>query len=227
MKKLMLLVLCSGICFQAFSEYRIWKDKKGNSIEAEFVCISGGKVVMRSRAGRVLKFDPSGLCAADQEYLENSIPPKIEVVFSKKQDRKKHGNSYSAEVFMSGSVQFEKKNREPYVREMKAVLMMVGEDQRSRNYIMLDVVDGLFDFKETSDFSLVGNEFRMYEDRYDNSSGTDYVGYIAVVFDDAGEVLAVKSSRKDFVENCAKLAGFKAGSRFSKKFIDVNRIRTF
>lgn len=104
---------------------------------------------------------------------------------------------------------------------------MVGEDQRTRNYILLDRVDGEFDFINSKEFELLGQSFRMHEDHYDNSYGTDYVGFLAVVFSDDGAVLAVKSSRKDFEENCKKIAEFNTGARFTKKFMQLDRGRSY
>lgn len=217
------LVLVSSLCFQAVAELRIWRDKKGNAIEAEFMTMSAGKVVLKSAEGKVLKIDPSGLCAQDQEWLKNSIPPDLDISFSKKQDRRKHGYSYSSEVFMEGSIEVKKTNREPYAREVKLVFMMIGEDQRYREYVTLDRVEGKFDFKNQKTFSLEGKRFRMWEDNYDNSYGTDYVGYLAVVLDDEGHVIEKKSSRNEFEEHSEKMLEFKTGERFSRTFQKTNR----
>lgn len=85
----MVAVVCALFCVSVQAEMRIWQDKKGNTIEAEFVTISAGKVVLRTSEGEQLKINPAGLSAADQAYLKRSIPPRIDISFSKKQDRRK------------------------------------------------------------------------------------------------------------------------------------------
>lgn len=227
MKRIVWVVLGLLVCLEAFGGYRIWTDKNGNSIEAEFVCISAGKVVIRDKQGKQYRFDPKKLSAKDQEFLKTSIPPEIEIVFSKKQDRRNKDYSYYADVFMSGEIEVLKKNREPYAREMKVVFMMVGEDQRTRNYIMLDRVEATFDFKTSKSFELAGNRFKMQEDRYDNSYGTKYEGYLAVVLDDGGNLICKKSSRNDFEENAEKALELKTGDRFGKSFSKEQAIRSY
>lgn len=108
--------------------------------------MSAGKAVLRTKDGKRIKVNPNGLSASDQVFLKRSIPPKIDIAFSKKQDRRKDEYWSSAEVTMNGSARFRKTNREAYSRKVKAVLVMVGKDQRTRNYILLDRVEGEFDF---------------------------------------------------------------------------------
>jgi hypothetical protein len=227
MKRNVWVVLGLLVSLEAVGECRIWTDKNGNSVEAEFVCMSAGKVVIRDKDGRQYRFAPTKLSAADQEFLKTSIPPEIEIVFSKRQDRRNKDYSYSAAVDMSGSIEVVKKNREPYAKEMKVVFMMVGEDQRAHNYIMLDRVEREFDFKTTKSFELAGNKFRMHEDKYDNSYGTEYVGYLAVVLDDSGVIICRKSSRNDFEEYADRALKLNTGDRFSKKFMKEEKLRSY
>jgi hypothetical protein len=93
-----------------FAEYRIWKDKKGHSIEAEFVCERSGLVMIKKRDGKILKLPKGKLSDADQKYLASEISPKVELVFSKKQDRRNRSDSY-AEVDMECEVTVKRKVR--------------------------------------------------------------------------------------------------------------------
>jgi len=227
MKQVILFLLALLVCMEAAGKYRIWTDKNGNSVEAEFVCISAGEVVIRDKEGKQYRFRPSKLSAKDQEFLKTSIPPEIEIEFSKTQDRRKTDYGYYADVFMSGKIEVQKKNREPFAKEMKVVFMMVGEDQRTDNYIVLDRAEGSFDFKESKSFELAGKRFRMHEDRYDNSYGTKYEGYLAVVLDDGGNLICKKASRNDFEEHAEKALELKTGDRFGKAFSKEKAIKTY
>ena len=84
-KKIIVGIFISGFLTSSFAEYRTWKDRSGNSIDAEFVSMSSGRVVLRNRAKKILKIPKTKLSEADLKYLATKIPPKIELKFSKKQ----------------------------------------------------------------------------------------------------------------------------------------------
>lgn len=216
MSKLLIIVLISGMSFSAVAEFRIWRDQKGNSIEAELLTINATQVTIRDRNGKVLKFSTRKLCEEDQKYLKTAFPPKMEIEFKKKQDRRQNG--YRAHVSTTGEITITKKEQRAYDKSLKVVFMIICESQRMNDYAILDRVEATFDFKNSREFTLQGNRFSMYEDKYDNSVGFKYEGYLAVLMDDQGKVLQVKSSRKDFEEKYALLLKFENKTRFSKDY---------
>ncbi len=218
-KKMGIVFSCMALCHGVLAvEYRMWTDKKGNSIEAELVCESGGKVVIRDRQGKLRKLAPEKLSAADQKYLRTAFPPKTEIVFSKKQDRTKDKDgSEWAWVDMECEITIKKKNRMPYDGTLTAILLVVGRDDRQSDYILLDRQEATFDFIKAKSFLLKGNHFRMREyGNYYHDRGTEYVGYLAVVLDKDGNVIDVKSSRKEFAEKCKMMLEIKKGTHFNK-----------
>jgi hypothetical protein len=218
MKTIIAIMLTALLSISVYADYRIWKDKAGNTIEAELVVSTATQVVIRDREGRQMKFHPSRLSPADQKYLRTAFPPRMEIDFKKSQDRKKESYWSYSHLTMSGEIKITKKEQKPYDKSLKTVFMMIGESQRTSDLIILDRVEKTFDFKTSRETSLQGKSFTMFEDRYDNSIGVKYKGYLAVVLDDQDQVVLVKSSRKDFEEKVNFLLSCKHKDRFTSSF---------
>lgn len=190
---------------------RVWEDRKGNVLEAEFKGAVSGKVMLRDRNGKDYKLSISGLSEKDQKYIQTMMPPKIEIKFSKKQDRK--NNSYTVE--MLGQVTLTKTSRMPYSSQLKATLFMIGEDSYDDEYIMMDKTEYEFNFKTEKTHSFSGKKFKMQHYRYSGSDdGVEYKGYLVVVYDKLGNALVVKSSSEVLASNIDYLAPLKEGARF-------------
>ena len=228
LKRVVCFILFVVLGGNSFSEYRMWKDRKGNCIEAELVCENAGKIVIRDQKGKTYRFAPEKLSEADQKYLRTAFPPKIDIVFSKNQDRRKL-DGYYAEVDMDCSLAIKKISRMPYDGKLKVVLMVIGKDNRRKDYIMLDKKEASFDFISSKTFLLKGNSFRMheYDGYYYSDMGTEYVGYLAVVLDKEGKVVEVKSSRKGFSSGCKLLMEIGKGSHFTKNLESKDGARSY
>lgn len=208
----MLMAIC---CASVIAEIRLWEDKKGNVLEAEFQCEIAGKVVLRDRSGKDHKLSISSLSEKDQRYLQAKIPPKIEIEFKKNQDRK-NKNYSSSTVVMYGEVTLTKKSRMPYTGDLKAILLMIGEDDRDDEYIMLDRAEFKFDFKTEKTLSFKGERFKMYQHNYySTGDGIRYRGYLIAVYDGEGQVIQIKASRDEFSDKIKYLSKIKAGQHFS------------
>ena len=147
------------ICGATLAEMRLWEDKKGNVLEAEYKCEVLGKVVLRDRKGKDHTLSISSLSDKDQQYLQTKLPPKIDIKFKKLQDRRR--NSYSwATVTMHGEIVLTKTSRMPYSGDLKATLFMIGEDSHDDEYVMLDRVDFEFNFRTAKRTRLEGKGSR-------------------------------------------------------------------
>ncbi len=212
--KRIIFILISMCSIIAIAEIRLWEDKKGNILEAEFQCELAGKVVLRDRSGKDHKLSISTLSEKDQRYLQAKIPPKIEIKFKKIQDRTKKYYS-SSTIVMYGDVTLTKKSRMPYTGDLKATLFMIGEDSREDEYIMLDRAEFKFDFKTEKTLSFKGEKFKMHQNNYySTNAGTRYRGYLIAVYDAEGKIIQIKASREEFKEKIKYLSGIKAGEHF-------------
>ena len=215
--KNLLCLLVLFIATSSFSEFRIWRDQKGNSVEAELVTLNATMVVIKDRDGKTFKFAPSKLSIEDQKYLKNAIPPRMDIEFKKVMDRVNTSHNYSARVTLECEVTVTKKEQRAFDKDLKVTLMVFGESQRYRDIIVMDKTEASFSFRSSREFTMNAGLISMYQDKYDNSSGVKYEGYLAVVQDKSGKVLLVKSSRKSFEDEVAALLKFNKKDRFSKE----------
>ena len=217
-KKIIVGIFISGFLTSSFAEYRTWKDRSGNSIDAEFVSMASGRVVLRNRAKKILKIPKIKLSEADLKYLATKIPPKIDLKFSKKQVRRLATEYWDeSDVKLTCKVEITKKSKMQYDGELKAYLVAIGKDIRSKHYIILTKDSTSFYFKGPAKFVMEGSSFTMHEDR-DLKTGTNYSGFLVVVKDADGNVIAIKSSRGEFKKNYKKILKMGKGTRFSRKF---------
>lgn len=216
MKWVVILLSCF-ICGSALAEMRLWEDKKGNSLEAEYQCMVMGKVVLRDRKGKDHKLSLSSLSEKDQKFLQTKLPPDINIEFKKWQDRKTRYSSSTVE--MRGEITLTKTSRLPYEAGLKAILFMIGEDSYEDEYIMMDRAEFTFDFKKEKEHTFEGEKFKMHQDKdaYDNDDGVEYRGYLVIIYDAGGEVMLVKASSAELEKNAPYLSEIKRGSRFSDK----------
>jgi len=193
-------------------EARIWKDKKGNEIEAELMSMQAGKVFLKKSNGKTLRISKKSLCEADQEFLATKIPPKVKINFSKNQDRR----SDDYYVYMTGKIIITKKSAPTYSGTLKATLIMIGKYENRTSFIVLDKVSNTFTFTNSKTFTLEGNLFKMYNSYYHD--GQKYIGYIALITDADGKLVEVKSNRKEFLKDYKKIIKFRKGAKFDRKF---------
>jgi hypothetical protein len=197
-------------------EARIWKDKKGNEIEAELMSMQAGKVFLKKSNGKTLRISKKSLCKADQEFLETAIPPKVKIDFSKNQDRRSD-NYY---IYMTGKITIAKKSSATYSGRLKATLIMIGKYENRTPFTILDKVSKKFTFTDSKTFTLEGNLFKMHNSYYHD--GQKYMGYIALITDADGKLVDVKSNRKEFLKDYKKIIEFEKGAKFDRKFKSIS-----
>ena len=196
---------------------RIWKDKKGNNIEADLISVRAGTVFLKTAKGKTLRVPKKSLCEEDQTYLENAIPPKIKIVFKKSQDRR--GDAYwsSSEIDMKCQATITKTSQPKYSGDLRATLLVIGKNMSRKYYTILDKVSTSFDFKDSKIFILKGNRFHMYQDNYD-SYGDKYMGFLVIVTDKKNNLVGIISNRKEFKKEYKKLLKFEKDKHFDRKF---------
>jgi len=194
-------------------EARIWKDKKGNEIEAELMSIQAGKVFLKKSNGKTLRISKKTLCEADQKFLETAVPPKVKIDFSKNQDRR----SDRYDIYMQCKIIITKTSSATHSGKLKATLLVIGKYERRPAFIILDKVSSKFTFNDSKTFTLEGKLFRMH-DYYYSSYGQKYIGYIAIITDKNGKLVEIKSNRKEFLKDYKKIIMFRKGAVFDRKF---------
>lgn len=192
MHKWMLILLCSMVVFPAWAEYRIWTFTNDTVMEAEFVCMTGGNVVIRERSGKELKFLPDSLVEEDRRYVESRIPPELNIDVSKISDNLGTGGAVD---WFRCQVSIRQIDTRPYSGELTVIMLVLGEDQRSGESVVSTRIQQTFNLKDFTDkpFELMSDRVKFQ--RSSSKSGQIYSGYLVVVNDPHGQVIAVKSNR--------------------------------
>jgi hypothetical protein len=222
MKKRLIYILfvlaCGTQILQA--EMRLWTDKKGNTLEAEFVKLMPGKVVLKTPTGKLFKVPQSGLSADDQTYLKNAIPPQIEIkvaISRKNKPLSKNYDSYNtrkAET-IKGTINLTKKNREPCMWEMTAYLYVFCKKLDTKEIRVMIKSKKDFSFKTEKTFSFVSGEALIkYEKREYSNSGEEYKGYVLIVVDSKDNVLCTKGSRQLYESKASEILSAEVGTLF-------------
>ena len=195
------------LVFHATAEMRTWTSVKGDSIEAEYVSMFGGKVVLKTSEGKQLKVPLGGLCDADQEYLIGAIPPKLEITVDVDVDRDKQGNGFTYETTeetCSISVTVKKINKEKSNRKFKVRVYLIAEAQRGpkRQLIGYEMYEFSFLHQKIATFSASGGTASAHG--YSWSRGFEYEGYLVCIEDEKGKIVSMKSNKnhyKKWVQN--------------------------
>jgi len=218
------------VCCSVYAEMRLWEDKKGNYLEAEFVCETAGKIMLKGADGKEYKLSLSALSSKDQKFLESLLPPKLDINFTKSKDTRSRSYS-SKDEMLQCEVTIKKATTRPYSGELSAEMVVVGKEYRTDYFVVLDKASTTFKLtKETGEIHAFKSS-RVHLHVYDSSSsgkhGTEYHGFLVVVSDSHGNVIDIKASRDSFKENSDKLLKISVGSKFDKDCCPISSSRRF
>lgn len=87
MKRVAFVLGLAGLSLAASaSELRTWSDRKGNRIEAEFIKLDGGNVLLKTKEGRAIPAKLENLCEADQAFVRDAtyVPREVVATFRRR-----------------------------------------------------------------------------------------------------------------------------------------------
>lgn len=220
-------VLWAGVCC---AESRIWTSKKGDTIDAEYIKIFGNKVILKTSDGKNLKVPVAGLCAADQSYLASVVPPVIEISVDVDLNR---DSEYSSENYdrkseaVKCSVVLEKTNKEPCSRKFSVHIYVFAKKEKGDTRWLISHVkeSASFESEKSVQFKTPSATVQYIKSLYSDSRGFRYEGYLVVVEDDAGQVVAMESNQGKYEKNWSKIKGASKGAQFDRDFDKTGEIR--
>ncbi len=234
MKKQWLVILIVWVIggTAVHAEMRMWTDKKGNSIEAEFVKLFSGKVVLKTADGKQIKVPQNGLSNKDLEYLKNVVPPKLDIEVDINTDSKNIKNKHFVSSInmkqekIRGKVTITKKNRDPSCRTFVAYLYVFTKHQQSEKIKVIDKKKHDFSFKTQNMVKFEGSTISThyynngyywsdFSSNYDNY-GEEYEGYLVFIEDDKGHIICTKGSCKLFENMVSKIKKSKKNDLFDE-----------
>jgi len=229
MKHLIIYTMAAylGLSAMVHAEMRIWTSRKGDSVEAEYVKMSGNKVVLKTAAGKTLRVPAEGLCDDDREYLAHAaaVPPKIQIEVDEDVEIDKQARGYymeSEEQKVSCSVVIKKTNPEPCFDQFKAYLFLIAEEKEgsTRKIIGINEQSIAFANQDTVKFSL--NAQVVSDSGYDWANGFEYEGYLVCVQNETGQTVAMKSSQNAYERHARTILKAKKDDLFTEDFAKAN-----
>jgi len=200
-------------------EMRTWTLADGHTMQAEFINIFGGKIVLKSAAGKTHKIPKKGLSDGDIEYAELATPPSFNINFQKNfRSVEFSGGFYDtwprpAEEWGHFGLQLKQASTGDYDHELQVEMFVVGKQWRRSKYVLLDrqkitfipseQEQNLFEFRSKKKAVILLDEFKG------EVFGEKYYGYLVTITDARGELIAVESSHKWLprkLENLRKLS---------------------
>lgn len=234
MKTLALIMVVTGLAGSTLAEFRIWTDRKGNTIEAEFTGTQGKRIILAKRDGTTLTISPLPLSDDDKEYLFDKVPdgllnpevdaldlekPRLEIEFKKVTDTENELDDKDfRDIHIVGKAKIIRKSSTPYPGRLKADIYVIGHNERINGYVLLDSTSHELDLKNNHELSLTGNTFIIHEDKELYTFNTQYKGYVVVVKDEDQNIIAIKSSHPKYQENYKKFENRDKGTVYSWDF---------
>jgi len=218
-KKLVQMLLC-GLVISAHAEFRTWTAADGSGmITAEFQERTSTSVRLKTKDGKTLHIPMERLIREDRMYAELQTPPDLVVEINP------HENNVSDSVMRRGEeegyllldfeIEIRKKSRLSYSRPLNLSLFVIGEQEITGHYIILQRHSSSLTFGSRSNKRTIRADQLVLkqtaEASYDES---DYVGYLLVIKDKRGESILVQSNKALFEKSAPRLYTFKTGSTF-------------
>lgn len=207
--------VCTG------EELREWTLESGESFDAEYVITMGDKANFKLESGEMIKLEIDRLVAGDRLYIELANPPLLKTEFTKLSDQKIYeliaGQAdYTLrppERWCRYGIRIKQVGGQPYKHELHAEFYAIGKEVTGERLILLDRQDAghfvlnkennwSFEFRSPKQVVLqnwtVLNEIRK--------RGRKYYGFLILVRDSRGEIIAVDCSHNWLSENHEKLS---------------------
>ncbi len=231
--KLIILFILAALLLDARAGMRIWTSQKGDTVEAEFIGFFADKVVLRKADGVEIKVPQSGLSATDIKYLSEAIPPEMALEVYVKNDKKQMG-SYSSDYDSYGwerkgqivkcTATVAKKSKQENKTPLKARLYVLSKDLTTDAVEVVALAEQEFSFASQNmvEFTSTPVSLEYLKSSYEGNRGQEYEGYLLLVEDAEGKILARKASRKLYEENAEKIRLAVKGTRFDSDMDMLN-----
>lgn len=233
------LVLLASVCTGA--ETRKWTLVDGTSFEAECVIVMGGKANLRLPTGKIVKLSMDQLVPEDRIHIELENPPEFRIEFIRDRDQKVFDlmagqPDYTLrppEYRCYYGVKIKQRDTYAYAHELHIEFFALGQERSGPRLILID-------HQNTDPFSLTkenGWSHRvmskrevvlqnyLYGDGPSNGHqkrGRKYYGYLILLRDVRGEIIAMETSHDWLYEHLETLMERGIGN-----YMDKTCTRTF
>jgi hypothetical protein len=205
---------------------RDWSLADGKAVQAQFVTRVGRNALLETSEGRQFKVPLEKLSDEDNRMIRLASPPALDIEFSKTTTKRKFGPTHEGNEppvrgsFYTFAVRIKQTSIQPYGLGLTAEYFAIGDEIGGNKRMLLE--------HRTEDFSLIEeNEFSFefsgepvelldYNINYEHR-GQRYGGYLAIVRDRLGQIIAHKTSSDNLFEIVDNLRKLKEGWYFDKE----------
>lgn len=201
---------------------RIWTLQDGRTVEAGFVSLIGGEVSLKNEKGKLIRISADALSAEDRKYIQLEMPPRLDINFSKTTTQRIFPESHSdlpQSYYFEFETSIKRVSTKPYDYELVAEFFAIGDEIDGNKHILLDYQRRPFMLTDENNrsFSFSGNRVELVDYTVGaQRRGEKYGGFLVVVTDVRGEVIAYKASSEEYYENLDNLRNLPVGKYFDR-----------
>ena len=239
-------LLCGG-GVSLSAETRMWTGPDGKQFEGTYDKSLIGDVLIKDVKGKRHFLSINQLVKSDQDYIYSLVPPTVEIELeyeTRQQPKTKWSRDDDDVTFYTFTATLEKESRLPYRGRLSAELFVLA-DERSvlakDHLVLMSYTKKNFTFPEQKvsqyQFSVPDVLFNAYRASWVQGSvverGKDYLGYILVISDSTGQMVAFDTDIANFgwllkdkphtVEGLRRLYHENRGSIESRHFDELFR----
>ncbi|MDF7824886.1 SHD1 domain-containing protein [Pontiellaceae bacterium B12227] len=206
------------------NKMRVWSLTNGKTVEAEYVTLIGGKVVLKTKRGKQVKLPGNEFSEADLKYIDLNTPPELDLNFAKTSKQRIYPDIlWVGDEGIPGVLSYDfklmikQKSSRLYSHELKAEYFAIGKEIDGDKRILLDYQQKSIHLTEGSRsmVEMTGNTVEL-EDYFIQGfhRGEKYKGFLGVVTDSRGKIIAYKTSSENLFENLDNLRRVPLGKYF-------------
>ena len=209
------------------SGMRPWTADSGQTLEAEFVRVVGGKVILKDLNGKQRKIPLDRFSAEDRSYIELAYLLKLEVDFIQESvpisglDEKNNpfGEENSLPNFYEHAFRVELKQTSPQkcTRELQVEFYVIADEREGNRSFLLDRQEGHFSPSKSYAQAFSSKPIQIFtDDLYADARSKDSFGYLVVLSDKQGQVVQYATSDEWLFESLGNLRRLPVGAYMDK-----------
>ena len=214
------------------AEPQVWTLADETTFEAELVSVYPTEIIFKNAQGEILKIPLERLSPESRTQIELENPPTLSIGLIKDRNAKVFPSGITMkttrppEVRCHYGVRIRQTSRGDYSQKLHMELFVIGIERLGDKYILLD--------RQNASFFLTKENNKEFEFRSEREvvlqnfyvdlvvRGEKYHGYLAIVKDVRGEIIAVDTSHNWLFENLDNLS-----ERYANNFMDETCVRVF
>jgi hypothetical protein len=202
---------------------RLWALADGKTMDAELVTMVSGNAVFKNEKGRQFKVPMMKLSDADRSHIRLSMPPTLDINFSKKTKQRTFGTNVKGAAspvrgaFYTFSTQIKQSSVRPYGHPLTAECFVIGDEVGGNKHVLLDYQKAAFSLTRENKhaFEFGGPPVELLDYFLNNQNrGQRYGGFLVVIKDSLGEIVAYKTPSEELYRNLDNLRELRVGWYF-------------